>query len=60
MQNCEKTKTNLQVMTKGNQINNSQKRDSKHPINLTEIYEMKILLKETHKQGFFTEKYRSG
>ena len=32
MQNCEKTETNLQVMTKGNQIKNFSKRDSKHPI----------------------------
>jgi len=29
MQNCEKTETNLQVMTKGNQIKNFSKRDSK-------------------------------
>ena len=52
MQNCENTETNLQVMTKGNQINNFSKRDSKHPINLMKIDEIKKLLKEAHKQGF--------
>ena len=60
MKNCEKTETTLQVMTKGNKIKNFSKNRLKHQINLTEIDEMKILLKETHKQSFLIEKYRSG
>ena len=31
MQNCEKTETNLQVMTKGNQIKNFSKKRLKTP-----------------------------
>ena len=50
MQNCEKTETNLQVMTKGNQINNFSKKRLKTP-NIAKIHSQKAFDRNNHQSG---------
>ena len=50
MQNCENTKTNLQVMTKGNQIKNFSKKRIKTP-NIAKIHSQKAFDRNNHQSG---------